>query len=110
MIEVFPQWYQLHVIGENIDRQINVSLMPAVALEAGIQGLPGPPGPGATSYDHVQLSAVSEWIVNHNLGRLVHVTVLNAGGSEVEVEVSQISENQIRIYFNQPQTGKALVR
>lgn len=79
-------------------------------INTGLQGPPGPPGPGATTYDHSQSSASAEWVVNHNLGRFVSITVLNAGGFEVEAEVVQSSESQARVYFNQPQTGKVLVR
>ena len=79
-------------------------------INTGLQGPPGPPGPGATTYDHDQASPSAEWVVNHNLGRLVSVTVLSPGGVEVEAEVVQVSVNQTRVFFNLPQTGKTLVR
>lgn len=79
-------------------------------INTGLQGPPGPPGPGATFYDHDQSSPAAEWVVNHNLGRLVSVTVLSPGGVEVEAEIVQVSINQTRVFFNQPQTGKTLVR
>ena len=110
MIEVVPQWSQLHVTGEGLDRTISVFQPPGISIDIGKQGPSGPPGPGATTYDHIQSVSSAEWIVNHNLGRLVSVTVLNPGGVEVEAEVAQVSENQARVYFNLPQTGKVLVR
>jgi hypothetical protein len=110
MIEVVPQWSQLHVTGEGLDRVISVFQSPGISIDIGKQGPSGPPGPGATTYDHIQAPPSVEWVVNHNLGRLVSVTVLNAGNVEVEAEVLQVSENQTRIYFNLPQTGKVLVR
>lgn len=110
MIEVVPQWSQLHVTREGLDKSISVSQPSGINIDIGKQGPSGPPGPGATTYDHIQFSSNAEWVVNHNLGRLVSVTVLNSGSVEVEAEVLQVSENQTRIYFNLPQTGKALVR
>lgn len=83
---------------------------PGLTGPPGPSGPPGPPGPGATTYDHVQGSAAAEWVINHNLGRFVSVTVLSPGGFEVVAEVVQTSENQARVYFNEPQMGTVLVR
>lgn len=110
MIEVNPRWGQLHVKGGGLDKTVSVSLPSTVRMDLGKQGPVGPPGPGATTYNHDQAIPSAEWIVNHNLGRLVSVTVLSAGNVEVEAEVVQLSSNQIRVYFNQPQVGKVLVR
>lgn len=95
----------------SVNTELSGSLSAQVALiNTGLQGPRGEPGPGATFHNHLQASASDAWVVNHNLGRLVSVTVLNAGGQEVEAEVIQTSENQARVYFNLPQTGKVLVR
>ena len=110
MLEVIPRWGQLHIKGEGLDKTVSVSLPSAVSVDLGKQGPPGPPGPGATTYNHDQATPSAEWIVNHNLERLVSVTVLSAGNMEVEAEVAQLSLNQLRVYFNQPQVGKVLVR
>lgn len=110
MVEVIPSWGQLHVTGAGLDKTVSVSLPSKVSVDLGKQGPPGPPGPGATTYNHDQVTPSAEWIVNHNLGRLVSVTVLSAGNVEVEAEIAQLSSNQLRVYFNQPQVGKVLVR
>jgi hypothetical protein len=75
-----------------------------------IVGPPGLSAPDAPPLLHTQASAAAEWIVNHDRGFRPLVTVLGAGGGEVVAEVLHISDNQLRIYFSQPQAGSALVR
>lgn len=61
-------------------------------------------------YEHVQTSALSTWIVNHNLGRsLASVRVLTVGGVEMLCDVVEASPNQVVLTFSQPFSGKALV-
>ena len=86
------------------------------------QGPPGPTGPqgpkgdtgdsggASSSYEHIQASALTEWVVNHNLDKHPIISVITIGGVEVIVNVIHMSTNQARIYFNQPQAGKAMVR
>lgn len=73
----------------------------------GLPGLQGPPGPSGTSYEHVQSSASSSWIVNHNLGYRPGVTVLNSGSQEVIAEIIHTSVNQVVIGFITPISGLA---
>lgn len=73
-----------------------------------LSGPPGPPGGG--SYTHVQSAASSTWIVNHNLGKRVAVTVLSPGGVEVDAYVLHTSLNQAVVEFISPSTGTALVQ
>lgn len=76
----------------------------------------GPPGPrGAdgsegSPYVHTQSSPATEWIVNHNRGFKPLASVLSAGGIEVVAEIVHMSDNQLRVYFNQPQAGSVVVR
>jgi hypothetical protein len=87
--------------------QVAVSpVVHAVELELGLRG---PPGFGA-GHEHLQSSASAEWVVNHNLGRPPIVEVQTLGGVTVEAQVVHVSDNQFRVYFNQPQTGKAISR
>lgn len=76
----------------------------------GPTGPAGPPGPGADIFQYTPPAAQSEWVLNHNFGRLPLVQVLSPGGVEVEAEVVHISTNQVRVYFNQPQQGTAIAR
>ena len=74
------------------------------------QGPAGPPGPagGAARYIHVQSSAATPWIVNHNLGVRPVVDIVDAGGSQVLAEIIHISSNQVNVYFATPATGQAI--
>lgn len=77
---------------------------------SGLVGPSGPPGPGAEVFEYSPPTAQTEWVLNHNFGRLPVVQVLSPGGFEVEAEVAHVSTNQARVYFNQPQQGTAIAR
>jgi len=83
---------------------------------AGAAGSPGPPGPtgppgppGGAAFVYVQSTPASTWIINHNLGALVHVTLLNPFGVIVEGDVTEPSINTVTIAFNTPQAGTAVI-
>lgn len=81
-----------------------------VFLIPGPRGADGPPGPpGDLPYEHVQDTESDDWIVNHNRGRVVAVTVLTPGLVEQDAEVVQPSLNQVRVRLATPQRGFALV-
>lgn len=66
---------------------------------------------GAAAYEHTQSVAVSEWIVNHNLGaERPLVSVYSVGGVEVDANVVDLPPNQVRIFFNSPTAGTARIR
>lgn len=77
-----------------------------IIVEGGDRGPPGPSGEGA-AFVHTQASALTEWIINHNLGSRPFVTVLSTGGVEVEASVTHVTTNQLRINFATPQAGTA---
>lgn len=77
-----------------------------VISDCGIQGPPGPPG---SYYFHVQSTPSSAWVVDHNLGRPVHVTVFVPAGVEADTDVVHNTVNQVAITFATPQTGTALI-
>lgn len=64
--------------------------------------------PGQGAYEHVQSVASTNWVVNHNFGRSVAVSVLSDGGVEVFANVVHVSSNQVRVQFSVPQTGRAI--
>ena len=57
---------------------------------------------------HTQASAATPWIINHNLGRHVDVTVLDAGANAVLCHVENTTINQARAYPINAMAGKAL--
>lgn len=81
-----------------------------VISDCGLQGPPGPAGPpGGSYYVHTQSTPSSAWVVNHNLGRLSHVTVFVPNFEEVEADVVHNTVNQVAITFAVPQSGTALI-
>lgn len=67
-------------------------------------------GPGNQESLVFSFAASPMWIVNHNLGRNVQCEVLSNGGARIGVEVRQVSDNQLRVYFDVPIAGKVLIR
>lgn len=62
------------------------------------------------AYEHVQASAATTWIVNHNLGRSPSsIRVLSAGGVELHCDVVETSLNQLEVSLLVAQTGRVLV-
>lgn len=83
-----------------------------LVLETG-QGPAGPagaPGSGAAAYRHVQASAASPWVINHNLGIEPQVEVMSPGSVRVNAEVVHVSVNQVQVFFAVPYAGFALLR
>lgn len=84
---------------------------PTVTVEV-VGGAPGPRGPsGAQSrYEHIQVSPLADWVINHNLGYFPSaVTVLSPGGVEVNAAVSHNSVNQLTVSFGVPYAGIARI-
>lgn len=61
----------------------------------------------SASYIHNQLSASSEWTIQHNLGKYPSATVVDSAGSVVTGDITYISENEIKISFQGAFSGKA---
>lgn len=96
---------------------VTVEANPVVHLDiatTGLQGAAGPQGPTGPAggevfvYDRAGVPA-SQWVIDHNLARLVHVTVVLDTGEEVTTDVLQGTPNTCTIVFAQPTSGKALV-
>lgn len=113
----------LEVIEESKDTQL---ITEAVQGPRGIQGLKGDTGdkgdkgdkgdtgeqgiPGSaagTTYDHLQSIASDVWTINHMLGRIPKVTVIDSSGDEVEGSYSYPSLNQVVLTFSSPFGGTA---
>lgn len=70
----------------------------------------GAPGGGSFEpIEHVQSAPAALWTINHNLGRLVGVEVMNAAGDTVAADIARLTANQVRILFATPQIGRALI-
>lgn len=70
--------------------------------------IPTPAGAPGGTFEHVQSPAADEWIVNHNLGYRPNIAVLTVGGAQVVAQVLHISNNQARVYFDNPMAGTAV--
>lgn len=73
----------------------------------GIQGIQGPKGDAGSSFIFTQVSPITQWIINHNLGFYPSVSVFTMGMQEVDAEIIQYSINQTRVYFFAPFAGFA---
>lgn len=87
---------------------LQVQVPAPITVEITPVGLQGPPGPPPPRYQHTQMSASDEWVVNHNLGAWATVHVFSLGLVEIDAEVSHTSPNQTRIRFNTAQGGIAV--
>lgn len=69
-----------------------------------------PGGPDVEQdYEHIQLSPLLQWTINHNLGRKVTTDVYTAGGLKIIAEVANTSNNQVIVTFDTPMAGYAII-
>lgn len=77
----------------------------------GIQGEKGDPGTGGVgddkNYIHYQLTPSSEWICDHNLGKMTSCTILDSTGMEVEADKEFVGLDQVKITSLYPFSGTA---
>lgn len=84
-----------------------------------VAGPPGPPGPpglpggaGGGYYVHVQTAPSASWVIDHNLGQRVHVSVfdtITAPFRLVYADVEHGSLNQATVTFPYPVVGTAVL-
>lgn len=70
--------------------------------------LKGDTGDAASQFIHTQAVASDTWTVNHNKGYRPNALVYSIGWVEIETVVVHVSENQLVIHLNTPQTGYVL--
>lgn len=76
----------------------------------GPQGPAGAPGtPGGVAFEYTQASPASTWIIDHNLGRKVHVSVFSDDAVVVFADVVHGSPDQTTISYPTPTTGSAVI-
>lgn len=74
--------------------------------DCGTQGAPGIPG--GAFLDYVRSVPAASWVIDHNFGYRVHVTLLDDAGLYVLAEVLQQAPfNQVTVTFPDPTTGSA---
>ena len=59
------------------------------------------------TFPYEQHTAESVWDITHGLEKFPSVTVIDSGGTNIEGNVLYLDENNIRIIFSDPFTGKA---
>jgi len=68
----------------------------------------GNSGSGTTSFVHIQSVATTLWTINHNLGRILPVEVIDDSGREVEGLVTHLSGDLTTVEFVIPVAGRAI--
>jgi hypothetical protein len=63
--------------------------------------------PDLVSYRHIQSSAQSTWAIEHNLGFMPSVTVVDSGGNLVEANVTYNSVTALTLSFSAAISGVA---
>lgn len=58
---------------------------------------------------HNQPTAASEWNIEHNLRYVPIVTVVTAAGQQVAAQVLHVSPKHVRISFDGPVAGRAIL-
>ena len=58
---------------------------------------------------HVQGTAAATWNINHNLGKNPSVVVVDSAGSFVYGAETHIDENNLKVEFSAPFSGKAYI-
>lgn len=77
---------------------------------AGADGPPGPAGPGGGGYfEYVQIVPAATWIIDHNLGRKVQVSLFDVTGTVRYADVHHGTINQATIVFPGPDVGSAVI-
>lgn len=77
--------------------------------QRGPQGIQGPPGPAAPYFQWHQATPASTWVIPHNIGHFVHVTVLTDDGEIWEPDVFEPSPTTATVTFPTPYSGYAYI-
>lgn len=113
-VTVVEQANRLTVTGDDPPTLTVTQVIPRLEVSStGPQGIPGPQGlpgtPGGNGFAFTQSSPAATWIIDHNLGRKVHVTVFDPDGVVVYADLQHGSLNQVTVTFAAPFAGSAVV-
>lgn len=82
----------------------------------GLQGVPGPEGPqgpagppGGGFFVYTQSVPASTWVIDHNLGRKVQVSLFSTLNTVVYADITHGSVNQTTVTFAAPFAGSAVL-
>jgi hypothetical protein len=78
-----------------------------VAGPQGAQGIPGEVLFSDLSYVHTQSVPSETWTINHNLGFIPNITVVDSAGSVVEGSYNYPNSSTVELTFNGSFSGKA---
>jgi hypothetical protein len=86
--------------------------LPASGGATGPQGPPGPPGTGGGggSYTHTQSTPSDAWTIDHGLGYIPTVIVVDSGGTEQWGEIQHTNTTSLVVRFGRPFSGTAYIR
>lgn len=62
------------------------------------------------TYTHTQSIPDTNWVINHNLGKIPTVTVVDSAGTEVVCGVEHISTESLEVKSAFPFSGKAYLK
>ena len=109
-------------LGDGVEIRVAPPELPTVVLApplsteitvlpvAGSAGPPGPAGPpGGSYYAHIQTVPAATWIIDHDLGKKVHVTIFDLVDRVIYADVDHGSLNQTTITFPSPVTGSVVI-
>lgn len=65
---------------------------------------------GGASFTHRQAVAATTWVIDHHLGLIPNVTVLDDGGQEMFAELRFPSDQTCVVVHSKPYTGSAYLR
>lgn len=104
--EVLPQ---SSAVIEFVQTYSNVEVLyqDSVIVEVVDAGPQGPRGDSGSGYVFTQISPLSIWNINHNLGYRPALNSVTSGGLTIEGSVLHLSNNQLTITFNTPTSGTA---
>jgi len=72
-----------------------------------VSGPQGPTGPtGGDGFTHEQNTAAGTWVIDHNLGRKPHTTII-VNDEVVIADITHSSEDRVTITFASPKAGIA---
>jgi hypothetical protein len=104
---------ELTVIQRNEILTVVKSENDLILQSPGPQGPRGPQGPagtpGGSAFEYTASSPSLSWVLDHDLGRKVHVSVFDDDGNLVFADVEHGSVNQTTITFSVPTTGSAVI-
>lgn len=76
-------------------------------VSVGVQGPPGYASGADAHYTHVQTTPAATWEIQHNLLKLVSVSVIDSAGTLVHGNVEYLDVNSCRLRFSAPFAGSA---